>query len=172
MFKTFLRYLLKPLAFVPALVMIYIIFVFSAQEGNVSSGISQKFSEEIVSTYNDLANKNWSADELGTYTDKIHYYVRKGAHISEYFILAVTIVLPLYVVFKLRGIALILLAGIICVGLACGDEYHQSFVSGRVAAPKDVLIDSIGICAGIICTQIICFIGRKTIFRPLAKKAA
>ena len=37
-----------------------------------------------------------------------------------------------------------LLAGIVCVGFAGLDEYHQSFVDARTPAVKDVGIDSIG----------------------------
>ena len=62
------------------------------------------------------------------------------------------------------------IAGGFCVGFACLDEYHQSFVAGRSPSKKDVLIDSIGVFMGIIVTRIVGWTGRKTIFRPLAKK--
>ena len=50
-----------------------------------------------------------------------------------------------------------LVAGLICVGFAAGDEYHQSFVAGRGPSKKDVMIDSIGVFAGIITVRIICW---------------
>lgn len=50
-----------------------------------------------------------------------------------------------------------LVAGLICVGFAAGDEYHQSFVDGRGPSKKDVMIDSIGVFAGIITVRIICW---------------
>lgn len=168
--KTFLRFLLKPLAFFPAILMIYIIFFFSQQPGETSSGVSLKVSKTIVTTVDTLTDRHWDNRQIEHYTDQIHYYVRKAGHVTEYFILAITITLPLYVVFGLRHIFLILISGILCVGLACGDEYHQTFISGRTGTPRDVLIDSIGITAGIIFTEIICFAGRKTIFKPLEKK--
>ena len=65
---------------------------------------------------------------------------------------------------------LMLTAGIICVGFACGDEYHQSFISGRSPAVKDVCIDSFGVFWGIILVRIIGWTGRKTIFRPRPEK--
>ena len=40
--------LLKPLSFLPALLMMYIIFSFSAQPGEVSGNLSYKVSYEIV----------------------------------------------------------------------------------------------------------------------------
>ncbi len=57
-----------------------------------------------------------------------------------------------------------LLGGVFCVLFAVADEWHQSFVAGRVSDPKDVLIDSIGVIAGLIIMRILCAIGRKTIF--------
>ena len=72
---------------------------------------------------------------------------------TEYFLLAVSVSFPLYV-YRVRGIWLPLLAGTICVGFACLDEYHQSFVAGRAPSRKDVVIDSIGVAAGVILMQI------------------
>ena len=74
---------------------------------------------------------------------------------------------PLYV-YRLRGWKLLLAAGLFCVAFAGLDEWHQSFVPGRTPSPRDVLIDSIGIFAGIEITRLLCYIGRKTIFRPLS----
>ena len=48
---------------------------------------------------------------------------------------------------------------------ACLDDYHQSFVAGRGPSSRDVMIDSIGILAGVILVRIVCFIGRVTVFR-------
>lgn len=168
--KTLLRFLLKPLAFVPALLMIFIIFNFSQQPGDVSAGLSLKISRKVVTTVDYVFEQNWSDAQINQYVDKIHFYVRKAGHITEYFILAITITLPLYVVFGLRHAILFIVSGIICVLLACGDEYHQTFISGRTGTPKDVLIDSIGIFSGILVSEVFCFVGRKTIFAPLEKR--
>ena len=66
---------------------------------------------------------------------------------TEYFLLAVAVSFPFYV-YGLRGFPLMLVAGLICVAFACGDEYHQSFVEGRGPSVKDVCIDSIGAFGG------------------------
>lgn len=55
------------------------------------------------------------------------------------------------------------------MGFAYLDEYHQSFIAGRTPSKKDVMIDSAGAILGIFVTRIFGFIGRKTIFAPLAK---
>lgn len=165
--KKTLRYLLKPLSFLPAIFVMYMIYSFSAQDGAASAGLSHKVSVWLVETGNKILNKNLSTAQILAHADQIHFYVRKLGHITEYFILAVSIAFPLYV-YRIRGIWLLLLAGAFCVGFAGLDEYHQSFVAGRGPSARDVAIDSIGIFAGILLTQITGFIGRKTIFAPLS----
>ena len=148
--------LLKPLSFLPALLMMYIIFSFSAQTGEVSGELSYKISYQIVETKNELLNTGKSYDELAYEAESIHYYVRKAAHMTEYCLLAIAISFPLYV-YRIRGFWLFLLAGIICVGFAGLDEYHQSFVSGRTPGIRDVGFDSIGALIGILLVQLFCW---------------
>lgn len=166
-FKKFLRYILKPLSFLPALCMMYIIFSFSAQTGTESGSLSYQISKFLVLAYNKLFFKgydNWTLNELIVL---IHPYVRKLAHVTEYFLLAASVSLPLYV-YRIRGIALTIVAGIFCVAFACLDEYHQSFIAGRVSSSRDVMIDCIGIILGILVVRICGYIGRKTIFSFLS----
>ena len=40
-----------------------------------------------------------------------------------------------------------LIAATITIAYAISDEYHQTFVEGRVGSPRDVLIDSLGVLA-------------------------
>ncbi len=169
MIKVFLRSMLRPLSFVPALCMMLVIYNFSAADGETSAALSYKVSVKVVEVADSAADLDLSPEQVSHYAERIHYYVRKAGHIIEYFLLAVSIALPLYV-YGMRGILLMLVAGAICVGFACLDEYHQSFVAGRGPSKRDVMIDSIGIFAGIILTRIVGWTGRKTIFRPLAQK--
>jgi len=157
MIKDFLVFILKPLSFLPAIVMMCIIFSFSAQDGVDSGSLSHEVSVKIVEVGNEVLQKglsDWEIDEVAT---KIEYPVRKVAHMTEYFLLAVAVSFPFYV-YGLRGFPLMLVAGFICVGFACGDEYHQSFVDGRGPSVRDVGIDSIGVFAGIITVRIFCWI--------------
>lgn len=167
--KTLLRLVLKPLSFIPAIVMMYLIFSFSGQNGNTSAALSYKVTEIIVETVNEVADLDLTQAQISTYIDRFHYPVRKLAHFTEYMLLAISVAFPLYV-YGMRGIWLMLFAGAFCVGFACLDEYHQSFVSGRTPSKKDVMVDSCGVFLGIILTRIVGFVGRKTIFAPLAKK--
>ena len=148
--------LLKPLSFLPAILMMYVIYSFSAQTGEVSGQLSYKISYKIVETKNQLLNENKSSAELAVSADTIHFYVRKAGHMTEYFLLAVAISFPLYV-YGVRGIWLVILAGIICVGFAGLDEYHQSFVADRGPSLRDVGIDSIGALIRILMVQAFCW---------------
>jgi len=165
--KKFLRYILKPLSFLPALFMMYFIFCFSSQNGTESGSLSYEVSKLIVLAYNKLLFKGYDNMTLNELIAMIHPYVRKTAHVTEYFCLAASVAFPLYVC-RLRGFALTLIAGAFCVAFACLDEYHQTFVAGRVGTIRDVYIDSIGILIGIIVVRIVGFIGRKTIFSFLS----
>lgn len=155
--KHIVFFFLKPLSFLPALAMMYVIFSFSAQTGSDSGNLSYRVSHKIVEIGNEILDKNLSEDAIDAYAQRIGYPVRKLAHMTEYFMLAVAVSFPFYV-YGLRGIPLVLVVGLICVAFAAGDEYHQSFVAGRGPSVKDVMIDSIGAFGGIFTVQIICWI--------------
>ena len=73
----------------------------------------------------------------------INYLVRKSAHITEYFILAILTIslLKEYITnYKL----IYILSIFICFIYAITDEIHQYFVVGRTAIFKDVIIDTTG----------------------------
>ncbi|MDO4650089.1 MAG: VanZ family protein [Eubacteriales bacterium] len=153
--KTLIK-LLKPLSFAPALIMMYVIYSFSAQSGEVSGDLSYKISYQIVESKNELMNTNLSYDALTSEAYRIQIYVRKAAHMTEYFMLALAISFPLYV-YGVRGIFLLLLAGVFCVAFAASDEFHQGFVEGRGPSAMDVLIDSCGAALGILVVQVFCW---------------
>ena len=159
--------LLKPLSFLPAILMMCIIFHFSAQTGEVSGNLSYQVSYGVVEVRDEVLNTGKSYEELSAEAYGIEYYVRKGAHMTEYFLLAIAISFPLYV-YRVRGIWLMLLAGIVCVGFAGLDEYHQSFVANRGPSVRDVGIDSIGAFIGILLVQAFCW---STLHNPDKKTA-
>jgi VanZ family protein len=66
--------------------------------------------------------------------------LRKGAHTTEYAILAVLLA---------RALGRELPAFAVGVLYAVSDEVHQHFVRGRHAAPLDVAIDSVGLLIGL-----------------------
>ena len=94
--------LLKPLSFLPALLMtVSDFFIFSPDWGCVrGTQLSDQLSDRR--NKNELLNTGKSYDQLAYEADQIHYYVRKAAHMTEYFLLAIAISFPLYV-YKVRG---------------------------------------------------------------------
>lgn len=157
-----MRFLLKPLSFIPAILIMYIIFSFSAQNGSASSNTSYKVSHKIVSIADRALDLELTEAQTSRCVKKINLYVRKLAHFSEYFLLAVALTFPLYV-YGVRGIWLVLIGLILCVGFAAFDEFHQFFVKGRNASVRDVVIDSCGSFTGILFVLVFGYIGRKII---------
>ena len=104
-FKVMLRGVLKPLSFVPALCMMYIIFQLSAATGIESSGTSGDVCLKIVDAADEALEWGVSYDQKMLYAQRIEYPVRKLAHFTEYALLAATVALPLYV-YGMRGIPL------------------------------------------------------------------
>ena len=74
------------------------------------------------------------------------YVLRKGAHFLEYFVLC-------YLLYRaIRGhdaplVPSLLISVFAAVAYAISDEWHQGWVSGRVASPVDVSIDTLGVLA-------------------------
>ncbi|SFB22067.1 VanZ family protein [Clostridium frigidicarnis] len=111
---------------------IVVIFIFSQQDGTESSEKSQLAIN--ILTFLGL-------DVNGIFGDMADFIVRKGAHMTEYFILCFLA----YRVFKDYAFRF---AQWIALGFsflyACSDEFHQTFIPGRLGCFKDVLIDTSG----------------------------
>jgi VanZ family protein len=73
---------------------------------------------------------------LGTWD----FVLRKGAHMTEYAILAVLLV---------RATGSYRSAFVLAVAYAGSDEFHQTFVRGRHGSPVDVGIDAVGALIGL-----------------------
>ena len=119
--------------------MLSVIFLFSAQTGNTSGSLSGAIAEKVVSTL----HPQLSQDAVREKADALQFPIRKLAHFSEYFVLALTFLLPLSV-YGLRGKKLFFWAVFLSFLAAAGDEYHQSFVPGRGPSFRDVCIDTSG----------------------------
>jgi VanZ family protein len=123
--------------FIPSIIVMSIIFTASHDpaSGEKSDFITNLLNKVIYQ----ISNYKLSVE------DKINisFFVRKLAHMTEYFILN----LSYYYSFnsisenKKRNI---LICFLLTVFYACTDEYHQTFIEGRVGTIKDVFIDSTG----------------------------
>lgn len=161
------QYLLKPLTFVPALLVMLVIFRFSAQNAAESTWQSVTLTERMVHCINYRLGMNWSPALQALYVEQAEGYVRKLAHFSEYAMLGLCLALPLYA-YRIRGRRLLLTAQVICGLYAVSDEFHQSFIPGRTPQLRDVLIDSAGALVGILIGWLIAHTAARTILRPLS----
>ena len=75
----------------------------------------------------------------------LHLVGRKVAHFSEYALLCALWWRALRM--RIGDRSAITWAVVVSVAYACSDEWHQTFVDGRVGAPADVAIDSAGALA-------------------------
>ena len=118
-----------------------IVWLFSAQSGTLSSGLSRGvlglIETRLPEFYALLARGG-----------RPEYVLRKLAHFSEYLLLG----LLLYTLLrrKCSPLAAALLAVLLAAGFAVTDEWHQLSVPGRDGNFRDVLIDSAGAFAGTV----------------------
>ena len=82
-----------------------------------------------------------SIPDLGTGLGTWDLVLRKIAHTCEYAVLGALL---------LRAVGSERAALGLGVAFAATDELHQHFVEGRVGAPLDVLIDSVGVAVGVL----------------------
>ncbi len=85
----------------------------------------------------------------------LHFLVRKGAHLTEYFIFALLILRAVRAGrpgWKWRWA---FAAAAIAACYATLDEFHQSFVPGRTASPYDSMLDTAGAVLGLVCAWLL-----------------
>lgn len=120
--------------FIPSFILMIIIFMFSQQKGNESSGLSSQI-VLWIQTYLHIP-----------ITELI---VRKAAHMSEYAVLTLTFIYGFYK--NQYPLKKIIVYSLICAFLyACTDEFHQLFIGGRAGQFTDVLIDTCGALIAIV----------------------
>jgi len=80
------------------------------------------------------------------------FFLAKSSHFLEYAILTFLLIRALQE-HKLTKKKIFFLAIILAMGYAFSDEYHQSFILGRNASLRDVLIDSSGVLL-VVCSAL------------------
>jgi VanZ family protein len=122
-------YIKKYLLLLVTILWISTIFYMSSKPGDESAGISLKVVKIVQKTFG-------LSEEA---TDTVNFVVRKAAHFTEYFVLAMLVTSTYISFYKGKlNISFILL---MCVLVALSDEYLQSFISGRGSMVRDVFID-------------------------------
>lgn len=80
----------------------------------------------------------------GPYT----FFIRKLAHITEY---AILMILTLRIAILQWPYKKAILSSLLfCIFYAATDEFHQTFIPGRVGTPVDVGIDMLGMLLGLV----------------------
>ena len=85
---------------------------------------------------------------------KYDFILRKIAHAVEYFILTFLLYRAFKGSFNMNIFQLFIYPATLSFFYAVSDEFHQSFVPGRSAAIRDVIIDTIGILGFYIVAKI------------------
>ena len=129
----------KILIWLPAIVMAMIIFGFSKQDGEESSGLSYKAADIILTVCDKAGIIDCNENNRESIIEAVQFPIRKAAHMTEYAILAFL----LYKTFIHKQNPLIK-SFIFTALYACSDEFHQLFISGRAGQIRDVCIDSTG----------------------------
>lgn len=140
------------------LVWMLLIFLFSAQNGSLSSSVSEGFAAKVFSLIYPKFNQ-MSASEQILFLESVMLPLRKLAHFTLYFVLGL-IASGLFVTIRNRGIFFkSAVSWGFCVLYAISDEIHQYFVPERACAALDVIIDSAGaILAVALFALVICVI--------------
>lgn len=137
-----------------------VIFLFSAQDATESSQTSQSVSYRIAKWQNKLFGQEKAEEELIKQAEGMQLVIRKGAHMSEYALLAILFFFHLECYAFSKKKAMLLAFGL-SVCYAATDEFHQLFVPGRAGRFTDVCIDGIGSLAGMLFCAIITFRRKK-----------
>lgn len=122
-----------------------VIFYLSSMDTGESNGKSREVITKVVDTTVDISHAKGevSPKSKEKMVDKLNKPLRKCAHASVYFILAI-LILNALLSCNNKHLLVALLTISLCFIYACTDEYHQTFVSGRTGQFSDVLIDTMG----------------------------
>lgn len=135
-----------------------VIYAFSSQNGSQSASLSGGLVETLLSFFPGF--DRLPAAEQAQLTSSLHFLIRKGAHMTVYFILAVFTTLAVNM-HSLKKSLTILIPLLICLMNAAADEFHQSFVPGRGPQLQDVGIDFAGAVIGVALTSVIIALWRR-----------
>jgi VanZ family protein len=110
----------------------------------ISGFSTDTFSSEHTSVFI-IPALRWIFPHAGAETlELMHTIIRKMAHLTEYFILSIFLMLGLRGQDRGWKLRWAIWAIIIAAGYASFDEFHQSFVPSRTASPWDALLDTTG----------------------------
>ncbi len=141
------KLILKRIIFIAMLLAtFYVIFQFSAQDGELSGSISKRVTNFIVDIFSKI--KTITTSDRIRYVARLEPIIRKLAHFGIYTILGFS-VMGFFCTFEIRNIYKLIWSFLIGFGYAISDEIHQGFIPGRGPRLFDVGIDTAGVLTGI-----------------------
>lgn len=126
-----------------SLICMLVIFMFSAQNSEKSTDLSNPLANKVFEVINDL----FKIDKTEKFMDFLGMLVRKAAHIFIFFVLGFCVTNS---VRQLIGNPRYIFLISMCIGslYAATDEIHQYFVPGRACMFRDWVIDTVGVLIG------------------------
>ncbi len=118
---------IRKVCIVLIIVWMVVVFIFSHQTGEGSSGLSSK-----------IANMLFNNEQIA---EKMEVFIRKGAHMAEYAVGAMLFYGYCLTYPNMQPKKRIIFAEMCTVLYAITDEVHQLFIPGRNGSIFDVLID-------------------------------
>lgn len=134
------------------IIIMILIFAFSAQNADESSKLSEGFISTIIGHILRI---------LPQFGMDYEFVIRKYAHVFEYFCLGLSTFMLLHEIKPDKYLFPMVGTEIICYLYSCTDEFHQTFVPGRSGKIIDTFIDSIGISLAVIVLGICLYIYNK-----------
>lgn len=137
-----------------------VIFMFSSQTREASSGISTGITKKIVDIFAEAANI--PASEKPHMVELLHNFVRKAAHFTLYFSLGLSAAAMFrsFASGKSRRMTT-LYTVVFCCMYAVSDEIHQHFVAGRGPQVTDVILDTFGALCGSLVFLVLLYLIRR-----------
>lgn len=133
--------ILRIVFFILIIINSVIIFGFSAQNGEESSGISKM----VITKIADILNVKENRESFLKIGESI---VRKLAHFGIYTTLGMWLICFM-LTFEIKLKYQTSVSSILGIIYAISDEFHQKFSFGRNASINDVIIDSLGVLFGV-----------------------
>ena len=134
---------------VPVLLWLWVIYLFSAQTGAQSGDLSRGLTRQILA----WLWPNWeqlAAEVQGEKLAAFGLFIRKCAHFTEFAVLGGLLLNALTRWQECTGWRQAAWAALGGLLVAMGDELHQAFVPNRGPAVTDVLIDFSGVVCGVL----------------------
>ena len=140
--------------------MAMIIFGFSKQDGEESSGLSYKAADIILTVCDKAGIIDCNENNRESMIEAVQFPIRKAAHMTEYAILG-WLAFAFSGTFEMRQKVHYIAALGFAFCYASTDELHQLFIPGRSGQFTDVCIDTAGAAIGLLLLAILLKIGRR-----------